>query len=61
DLDSGRRSGLVVIGDILGDVEGIDFLRFGGEDVVRHKLVQRIVEAYNSYSARSDRDRDTGR
>jgi phosphate starvation-inducible PhoH-like protein len=61
DLDSGRRSGLVVIGDILGAVEGIEFVRFGGEDVVRHKLVQRIVEAYNAYSAHSDRDRDTGR
>ena len=61
DLDRGKRSGLIVIGDILGEVEGIEFVRFGGEDVVRHKLVQRIVEAYNRYSPRSDRDRDTGR
>jgi phosphate starvation-inducible protein PhoH and related proteins len=61
DLDRGQRSGLIVIGDILGDVEGIEFVRFGGEDVVRHKLVQRIVEAYDKYSTRSDRDRDTGR
>jgi phosphate starvation-inducible protein PhoH and related proteins len=53
DLDRGQRSGLVVIGDILGDVEGIEFVRFGGEDVVRHKLVQRIVAAYNEYSARN--------
>jgi phosphate starvation-inducible PhoH-like protein len=60
DLDRGRRSGLIVIGDILGDVEGIEFVRFGGEDVVRHKLVQRIVEAYDRHSTRSDRDRDTG-
>jgi phosphate starvation-inducible PhoH-like protein len=52
----------VVIGDILGSVEGIEFVRFGGEDVVRHKLVQRIVEAYDEYSARRTvRDRDTGR
>jgi phosphate starvation-inducible PhoH-like protein len=50
DLDKGQRSGLVVIGDILSKVEGIQFVRFGGEDVVRHKLVQRIVEAYNEYS-----------
>jgi phosphate starvation-inducible PhoH-like protein len=48
DLDRERRSGLVVIGDILGGVEGIRFVRFGGEDVVRHKLVQRIVAAYNA-------------
>jgi phosphate starvation-inducible PhoH-like protein len=64
DLPRDQRSGLVVIGDILGGVEGIEFVRFGGEDVVRHKLVQRIVAAYNEYSeqqapelrpARSDR------
>jgi phosphate starvation-inducible PhoH-like protein len=50
DLEKGQRSGLVVIGDILSQVEGISFVRFGGEDVVRHKLVQRIVEAYDEYS-----------
>ncbi len=50
DLPRDQRSGLVVIGDILGDVEGIEFVRFGGEDVVRHKLVQRIVAAYNEYA-----------
>jgi phosphate starvation-inducible PhoH-like protein len=49
DLDRGR-SGLVAIGDILGGVEGIRFVRFGGEDVVRHKLVQRIVAAYNDHA-----------
>src|SRR3954467_13662382 len=53
DLEKNQRSGLVVIGDILGEVEGIDFVRFGGEDVVRHKLVQRIVEAYDEYQSRS--------
>jgi phosphate starvation-inducible protein PhoH and related proteins len=50
DLAKDQRSGLVVIGDILRDVEGIRFVRFGGEDVVRHKLVQRIVAAYNEYA-----------
>src|SRR5436853_3945824 len=43
DLERGQRSGLVVLGDILGSVEGIEFIRFGGEDVVRHKLAQRTV------------------
>jgi phosphate starvation-inducible PhoH-like protein len=52
DLPKNERSGLVVIGDILGEVEGIEFVRFGGEDVVRHKLVQRIVAAYNEYAER---------
>jgi phosphate starvation-inducible PhoH-like protein len=51
DLEKDQRSGLVVIGDILGAVEGISFVRFGGEDVVRHKLVQRIVEAYDDYAS----------
>jgi phosphate starvation-inducible protein PhoH and related proteins len=50
DLPPDQRSGLIVVGEILGAVEGIQFVRFGGEDVVRHKLVQRIVEAYDRYS-----------
>ncbi len=50
DLSRDQRSGLVVIGDILAEVEGIEFVRFGGEDVVRHKLVQRIVAAYNEHA-----------
>ncbi len=50
DLPRDQRSGLVIIGDILREVEGIEFVRFGGEDVVRHKLVQRIVAAYSDYA-----------
>jgi phosphate starvation-inducible protein PhoH and related proteins len=50
DLPRDQSSGLVIIGDILAEVEGIEFVRFGGEDVVRHKLVQRIVAAYNEYA-----------
>ena len=46
DLPKNEGSGLVVVGDILDGIEGIEFVRFGGEDVVRHRLVQRIVEAY---------------
>jgi phosphate starvation-inducible PhoH-like protein len=53
DLEGEQRSGLVVIGDILGGVDGIEFVRFGGEDVVRHKLVQRIVTAYDEYGRRA--------
>ena len=49
DLPTDQRSGLKIIGDILEGIEDIEFVRFGGEDVVRHKLVQRIVEAYNAY------------
>ena len=46
DLPKQDASGLVVVAEILEGIEGIDFVRFGGEDVVRHRLVQRIVEAY---------------
>ena len=51
DLPSEQRSGLVAVADILTEVEGVDFVRFGGADVVRHKLVQRIVEAYDRHDA----------
>jgi phosphate starvation-inducible PhoH-like protein len=52
DLPREQDSGLVVVSDILENVEGIEFVRFGDEDVVRHKLVRRIVEAYNEHSQR---------
>ncbi len=53
DLPREQQSGLVVVNDILKDVEGIDFIRFGGDDVVRHRLVQRIVEAYGEHAERA--------
>jgi phosphate starvation-inducible PhoH-like protein len=52
DLPANQRSGLVQVGDILESVDDISFIRFGGEDVVRHRLVQRIVEAYGEHSER---------
>jgi len=52
DLPSDQQSGLVAVADVLDDVEGIEFIRFGGEDVVRHKLVQRIVAAYADHQQR---------
>jgi phosphate starvation-inducible protein PhoH and related proteins len=52
DLPRDQKSGLVVVADILQEVEGIDFIRFGGDDVVRHRLVQRIVEAYSEHAER---------
>jgi phosphate starvation-inducible protein PhoH and related proteins len=53
DLPREQKSGLLVVGDILEAVEGISFVRFGGDDVVRHKLVQRIVAAYADHAERS--------
>jgi phosphate starvation-inducible PhoH-like protein len=52
DLPREQDSGLVVVADILDGVEGIEFVRFSDEDVVRHKLVRRIVEAYNEHGQR---------
>ncbi len=52
DLPREQDSGLIVVSDILAEVEGIEFVRFGDEDVVRHKLVRRIVAAYNEHAQR---------
>ncbi|HVP01980.1 MAG TPA: PhoH family protein [Solirubrobacteraceae bacterium] len=64
DLPREQTSGLVIVSEILGDVEGVEFVRFAGEDVVRNRLVQRIVEAYGEFAERAapelrpaDRDR----
>jgi phosphate starvation-inducible protein PhoH and related proteins len=52
DLPKDQNSGLITVSEILEGIEGIEFIRFGGEDVVRHRLVQRIVEAYDEHAAR---------
>jgi phosphate starvation-inducible PhoH-like protein len=52
DLPRDQKSGLHVVREVLEGVEGVEFVRFGGEDVVRHKLVQRIVAAYDEHSSR---------
>ncbi|MCK4537216.1 MAG: PhoH family protein [Candidatus Krumholzibacteria bacterium] len=48
DLVDPAMSGLVAVRDILEDVEGIKFVTFGGEDVVRHRLVKRIIKAFSA-------------
>jgi phosphate starvation-inducible protein PhoH and related proteins len=50
DLPREQASGLIQVQDILKEVDGIAFVRFSHKDVVRHKLVQRIVEAYRHHS-----------
>jgi phosphate starvation-inducible PhoH-like protein len=50
DLPDGRPIGLLQAQDILKDIEGIKFIYFTGSDVVRHALVQRIIEAYDKTS-----------
>jgi phosphate starvation-inducible protein PhoH and related proteins len=51
DLPTGRPSGLIEAVKVVGDIEGISFIHFDERDVVRHKLVQQIVKAYDAYSS----------
>lgn len=53
DLPGGKPSGLLLALDILKPVTGIKFAHFSGKDVVRHELVQRIIEAYEKSSAKA--------
>ena len=50
DLPREQASGLIQVRDILDSLDGIGFVEFGHADVVRHKLVQRIVEAYKRHA-----------
>jgi phosphate starvation-inducible protein PhoH and related proteins len=52
DLPREQASGLTAVMEILDGVEDIGFIRFGEEDVVRHRLVRRIVAAYNDHAQR---------
>ena len=49
DLPAGRTSGLIEAMHVVDKIEGIAFIRFDERDVVRHKLVQAIVKAYESF------------
>lgn len=49
DLPSDRRSGLIEVRDILQEIPGIQFVYFDERDVVRHKLVQEIIKAYDRH------------
>ncbi len=57
DLPEGQRSGLVVVQEILRDIRGLKFVYLESSDVVRHKIVQDIVEAYRAYEDANPRKR----
>lgn len=61
DLPRGQRSGLAESLDILKDVEGIGFVSLGQKDIVRHKLVTRIVNAYESHDKALAKTQETTR
>jgi len=53
DLPTDKQSGLILVKGILEGLEGIEFVNLTSKDVVRHKLVQRIVEAYKKFDERT--------
>lgn len=59
DLPDASRNGLMRTCDILGKVDGISVIRFGQEDIVRHRLVQRIVKAFDTAERRQHSSHDT--
>ena len=54
DLPRGQKSGIKEAEVVLKDIEGIDFVYFTEKDVVRHKLVQMIVKAYEAHSSQPE-------
>ena len=57
DLPRGEYSGLINVRDVLARIAGIEFTHFGSKDVVRHPLVQKIVDAYESFQGDSQTQR----
>ena len=60
DLPAGQVSGLRVVQDILDGIEDIHFARLTSHDVVRHRLVGKIVDAYERYDAQERQLGSTG-
>lgn len=54
DLPKGQRSGLIQVLDVLKDTQGIGVTHFAAKDVVRHPLVQRIIEAYDMFESQQE-------
>ncbi|HEX8922133.1 MAG TPA: PhoH family protein [Pyrinomonadaceae bacterium] len=54
DLPTGKRSGLIEAQRVLANIEGIEFIYFTDKDVVRHRLVQMIIRAYEAHTSKSN-------
>ena len=54
DLPTGKRSGLIEAERVLANLQGIEFIYFTEKDVVRHKLVQMIIKAYEEHTKKSN-------
>src|SRR5690625_3832278 len=60
DLPDGTRSGLDIVQEILADIDDVAFRRLTSKDVVRHRLVADIIDAYSRYDAAQREDRPRG-
>ena len=61
DLPRGEKSGLINVRNVIRDIDGITFVHFKSRDVVRHPLVQKIVDAYAQFqepTSTADSERD---
>ncbi len=58
DLPAERKSGLIQVREILKDIQGIKFVYLTSKDVVRHSLVQKIVDAYKQYEENQNKDKE---
>ena len=58
DLPRGKQSGLKTVLKILDGVKGIEIIRLGRNDIVRHPLVQRIIDAYDRFDREKEKKAD---
>ena len=58
DLGEGKRSGLLDASKILGKISGVEFITLTNKDVVRHPLVQKIIEAYEKHETKKEEVKD---
>ena len=56
-MPAGKRSGLIEASYILSETTGIAFVRLGGSDVIRHRLVRDIIDAYDKRSDKQDKSK----
>nr|WP_236777921.1 PhoH family protein [Anoxybacter fermentans] len=61
DLPRHKKSGLALVQNILKNISGIEFVYLTGQDVVRHRLVQEILNAYEEYEKRAKKSKQNGR
>ena len=60
DLPSGKASGLRQVMSILKNIDGVSIIRLTGKDVVRHKLVQEIIKAYEKAEVKTVKNAKNG-